>query len=460
MKDLTQGSITKHLLSLSVFIALSMAFQTLYYLVDLYFVGHLGSAAIAAVALAGNLMLVVLAITQALSVGTTTLVSHAVGQRDHARAGLVFNQAFVLSCAVGAAFGVVFFALRGVDCNLLSADPVTAGLGVAYLAWFVPAMTLQFLIVSMAAALRGSGVMLPTMVIQILSVLLNMALAPVLILGWGTGRPYGVAGAAMATFIAVIAGVVMFWGYFLKPGNYLKVTPSQWRPRWETLWGMLKIGIPSGGEFALMTVYMVLVYWIIRPFGAAAQAGFGIGGRIMQSMFLPVMAFAFAAAPIAGQNFGARNGARVRATFNAAIAMVSAVMLVMIVVSHLAPEAMVGLFSPDPAVIAFGAGFLRVISFNFLAVGVVFTCSAMFQGMGYTLQPLLCSALRIVIFALPAYLLSIRPGFDIHQVWYLSVATVALQAVLAFVLVRREMTRRLVFADLPATTAAPEPLAT
>src|SRR6185436_1782394 len=199
MKDLTQGSIARHLVSLSLFIALSMAFQTFYYLVDLYFVGRLGSAAIAAVALAGNLMLVVLAITQALSVGTTTLVSHAVGRKDHPRANLVFNQAFALSCAVGAAFGIAGFALRGVYCNLLSADPVTAGLGVEYLNWFVPAMTLQFLIVSMAAALRGSGVMLPAMVIQILSVLVNMALAPVLILGWGTGRPFGVAGAAMAT---------------------------------------------------------------------------------------------------------------------------------------------------------------------------------------------------------------------------------------------------------------------
>src|SRR5262245_60276094 len=164
MKDLTQGSIPKHLASLSIFIASSMAFQTLYYLVDLYFVGRLGSAAIAAVALAGNLMLVVLAITQALSVGTTTLVSHAVGMKDRARASLVFNQAFVLSCVVGAGFGIAAFATRGIYSAALSADPETARLGVEYLDWFVPAMTLQFLIVSMAASLRGSGVMLPTMV--------------------------------------------------------------------------------------------------------------------------------------------------------------------------------------------------------------------------------------------------------------------------------------------------------
>src|SRR6266571_7313645 len=101
MHDLTQGSINRHLLALSSFMAVSMLFQTLYYLADLYFVGRLGKDAIAAVGLAGNLMIVVLAITQTLGVGTTTLVSHAVGQKDHDRAGLVFNQAFVLSLVVG-----------------------------------------------------------------------------------------------------------------------------------------------------------------------------------------------------------------------------------------------------------------------------------------------------------------------------------------------------------------------
>ena len=81
---------------------------------------------------------------------------------------------------------------------------------------------------------------------------------------------------------------------------------------------MLVIGIPAGGEFVLLAVYVALIYWIIRPFGAAAQAGFGLGSRLMQSIFLPAMAVAFAAAPIAGQNYGARLAGRVRATFKSA----------------------------------------------------------------------------------------------------------------------------------------------
>src|SRR2546425_2594137 len=372
MKDLTQGSVTRHLLALSSFMAVSMLFQTLYYLADLYFVGRLGKEAIAAVGLAGNLMVVVLAITQTLGVGTTTLISHAVGQKDRERAVLVFNQAFALSQVVGLVVAGLGFGLRGQYCRWLGADGVTARLGVQYLNWFIPAMLLQFVIVAMGSALRGSGVVKPTVGIQILTVVLNIVLAPVLILGWGTGHPLGVAGAALATFVAVLAGTMMFWVYFLRPQNYLRLSFALWKPLRSVWWGMTRVGLPAGGEFALMSVYMVLVYWIIRNFGAAAQAGFGIGARGMQAMFLPIMAISFAAAPLAGQKFGARAARRGRGTFKAASLLVSALMILFTLLSHIAPEGMIHAFSAEAGVIAFGAEYLRVISFNFLAMGLIF----------------------------------------------------------------------------------------
>src|SRR5438067_9399306 len=102
MKDMTQGSVTRHLLEMSAFIAVSMLVQTLYLLADLYWVGYLGKEAIAAVGVAGNLMMIVLALTQALGVGTTTLISQAAGSKDQPRAQLVFNQSFTISILVGA----------------------------------------------------------------------------------------------------------------------------------------------------------------------------------------------------------------------------------------------------------------------------------------------------------------------------------------------------------------------
>jgi putative MATE family efflux protein len=312
MNDLTTGSLTRHLLQTTSYMLVTMVFQTLYVLVDLYWVGRLGTEAVAAVGISGNLLFIVLAATQMLSVGTTTLVAHAVGRRDHERANVVFNQAQVLSAVVGIVFLAVALAAKRTYAEALSADALTRELTDDYLAWFIPSQALTFLFVAMGAALRGTGNFRPGMIVQTATVLLNIILAPVLIFGWGTGRPMGVAGAAVATFLAILIGVLWMALYFMPSTAYLKFHRHEWRPRLELWAAMLKIGLPAGAEFAMMAVYLVLVYSVSRPFGAPAQAGFGIGLRIVQACFLPVVALGFAVSPVAGQNFGARQAGRVR----------------------------------------------------------------------------------------------------------------------------------------------------
>src|SRR5919199_5962096 len=117
MKDLTQGSVVRHLLEMAGFMAVSMLMQTLYLLADLYFVGRLGREAIAAVGVAGNLMMVVLALTQTLGVGTTTLIAQAAGRKDQPHAERAFNQSLGMSILIGLGLGVTCFALRDVYAN-------------------------------------------------------------------------------------------------------------------------------------------------------------------------------------------------------------------------------------------------------------------------------------------------------------------------------------------------------
>ena len=194
--------------------------------------------------------------------------------------------------------------------------------------------------------------------------------------GWVTGHPMGVAGTALATFISILIGVAAGIAYIEFGSSGLTFMPRDWPPQAETWGKMIKVGLPAGTEFALMTVYMVLIYAIIRPFGSAAQAGFGIGERVMQSGFMPVWAIAFAAAPLAGQNFGARIGPRVRETFYAAAKFTSAITLLLTVLCHISPAWMIHLFSRDPEVIRFGEEYLRIISWSFLASGLIFTSSS------------------------------------------------------------------------------------
>ena len=440
---MTRGPVAGHVIQLAGFIALTTLFQTLYFLADLYFVGRLGKEAVAGVSLSGNLAFVVLALTQSLGVGATALVSQALGRKQREQAELVFNQALALATLAGLGFGLAAFALRGAYCAWLAADAATAALGVQYLSCFVPALAMQFGLVAFGAALRGMGdVKLPT-AIQVATVLLNIALAPVLIFGWLGVPPLGVRGAALASLVAILVGCAAFVLYFRRAASPFRFRPADWKPRLRLWAELLRIGLPAGGEFALLSVYMVLVYSITRRFGASAQAGFGIGVRVMQSMFLPAVAIAFATAPVVGQNFGARLGSRVREAARAAGLMAAGVMLALTLVCHLAPDALVRVFNADPTVVRFGADYLRIVSWNFVASGLVFVSSSVFQGLGNTLPALSSSALRLLLFALPAYVLSQRPGFEMRHVWYLSVASVTLQLFANLWLLRREIRLRL-----------------
>ena len=445
MNDLTTGSLTRHLLQTTSYMLVTMLFQTLYVLVDLYWVGRLGTEAVAAVGISGNLLFLVLAATQMLGVGTTTLVAHAVGRRDQERANLIFNQAQVLSAVVGIVFLALAMAARRTYAEALGADALTRDLTGQYLLWFIPSQALSFLLVAMGAALRGTGNFRPGMIVQTATVIINIVLAPVLIFGWGTGQPMGVAGAAIATFVAILIGVAWMTLYFLPDSAYLRFHRHEWRPRLDLWSGMLKIGLPAGAEFAMMSVYLVLVYSVSRPFGASAQAGFGIGLRIVQACFLPVVALGFAVSPVAGQNFGARQAARVRETFRTAAGLAAASMLLLAIMVWVAADRMVQVFSADPAVIAVGEEYLHVIAWNFVGSGVIFVTSSMFQAMGNTIPSLITSAFRIVLIAIPILLLANAPGFTLLWIWYISVAGIFIQLAMNLLLLRREFRVRLAF---------------
>jgi putative MATE family efflux protein len=454
MQDLTKGPISRNVLQMTGFLLVTMLFQTLYFLVDLYFVGRLGKSAAAALNVSGNLTFVVLAASQTLGVGTTSLIAQATGRKDQAGVRLMFNQSQGLAVAVGALFLLVMTGVRDWYTSRSAADPTTARLASEYLSLYIPAMALQFPMAASLSALRGTGNFKPGTVIQSATVLLNIALAPVFIFGWGTGRPMGVRGAALATFIAVVVAVVAVAFYVARRERYLAFIVSEMKPR-LALWGrMLRIGLPAGAEFALMGVYMTAITYLIRPFGSAAQAGFGVGARVMQACFLPVVALAFAASPVAGQNFGARQGQRVRDTFSWAARMATIYMVVLTVLFHLVPAGLVRFFQNDPQVVAVGSEYLRLISWNFVGSGLVFVSSSMFQAMGNTIPPSLASLVRVVLLVIPAFALASLPGFQLRWIWYLSIPSVLAQVAFSLLLLRREFARRLVFAPDPVPAAS------
>jgi putative MATE family efflux protein len=446
VKDLTQGSITKHLIVMALPMAIGMIVQTVYIFVDLYFVAKLGNAAIAGVSAAGNFMMAIMALTQMLSVGSVALISHAVGAKDQPRANLIFNQSLVLAALCSAVALVGGFALASPYMHTLAKDPAVIAAGTTYLMWFVPGLALQFALVAMSSALRGTGLAGPTMVVQLVTVLANIILAPVLIAGVGTGHPLGVAGAGLASSLAVAVGVLILSAYFFKLEKYVSFHRDEWRPRLETWKQILNIGLPSGGEFGLMFIYTFVIYSVIQQFGSDAQAGFGIGVRVMQAVMLPALAISFAVAPVAGQNFGAKNAVRVRRTFWDAALIGAITMIVVAAFCFWDAPRLIGIFTTGPRAIEVGVGFLRMVCWNFVMSAIVFTCSGMFQALGNTWPSVYASGTRLVTFALPVIWMSVQPWFRIEHVWYLSVATVVVQMLAALWLLRGQLAKRLDFA--------------
>lgn len=443
MRDLTQGSITAHLLGMASFIGLSLIFQTLYFVVDLYFVSRLGNEAIAGVSAAGNVFFLALAASQLISIGVMATVAQAVGRKDEAEANLMSDQAISMSL-LGAVLMLVFgYAFGGIGVDMLTADAASAAEGRAYLYAFIPALAMMFPTQAMISSLRGAGVTMPTMILQTVTVLINAALAPVLIAGAGTGVPLGAAGAGWATTISAVICLIGIVLMFPRVQTYLRLHVDRLKPKFEAWKRIIFIGLPTSLEFLLMFVIFIVIYWVIRDFGAEAQAAFGIGGRIMQSIFLPAMAISFAAAPIAGQNFGAKRYDRVRETFKVTLFFGTAIMLTLSLLCHLTPELMVRPFTDDPEVVAMTVTYLQIVSWNFIFSGLVMAGGSLFQGMGDTRPSLIASATRTVTFVAPAIWLSYQPGMRIEYVWYLSVASVIFQSLLAMWLLNRTFKRKL-----------------
>ena len=194
-----------------------------------------------------------------------------------------------------------------------------------------------------------------------------------------------------------------------------------------------------------MFVYMATIYYALGDFGPSAQAGFSIGSRVLGLIQVPAMAIAFAAAPIIGQNFGAGNSGRVKQAIRHVLFAVTTVMAIATVLTQWRPELLLRGFTADEAVIADGALFLKMVSLNLVAQGLIFVCSSAFQGLGNTKPQLISSTLRLITYVIPTLWLSTQPGFRAEHIWYLSIVTTTMQALLSLWLLHRELGKRLAF---------------
>ena len=311
----------------------------------------------------------------------------------------------------------------------------------------------------MGSALRGTGIVKPAMAMQALTVLLNALLAPMLIAGWGTGiRDRRRGRGAREHDVDRRSACVLLGLYFMQAREVRVVSIATcWQPQLAVWKRMLDVGLPAGGEFALMFIYMGVIYWVISAFrrGGAGRIRHRLARSCSRSSCPRWRSRSRRGRSRARTS--ARAAARACARRSAKAVMLNTVVMVAVTVFlQWRPEVARRASSRTRATRPRSARrSCATISWTFIAQGVVFTCSGMFQGLGNTRPAMLSSAVRLAVFVPLAVWLSTQPGFHLEQLWLVSVMTVWIQAGVSYMLLRQQFKRRLT--DVPHSPLAGVP---
>lgn len=421
------GSVTAHLFKMSLFAGIGLAAQSLYVLIDLFFVAKLGDRAVAAVASAGSLTYFALAGSQVISVGTVALMAHARGARDDVATSRILSQTVLLALVAMAVWLAGGYALIGPLSRLLAPPGRSVQLTFDYLSALLPSLALLFPNAALGSVLRAEGAMGRLISIQTASVLLNAILAPVLIVGLGTGVAFGVWGAGLATTIASgCATLGIVWLMLASPDHRRSLLPGQLDVK--LLRRLLSIGIPSGLELMINFLATTFIYWSLKDLGPSAQGGYGIGARIIMSAAMPATAIAFGAVAVAGQNIGARSFERVRRIWIATQVGSLLITLPMILFIELYRHHIVASFTSDPRTASLATTYLAIMTLSLIPLAVSGASTSLLQAMGATRASMAISLSRAVVFCTIILLTVKLDLLSWGQAWVISVVSSALHA--------------------------------
>jgi putative MATE family efflux protein len=390
--DLTDGPVGRPLVHLAVPVVAAALLQTGYNLTDTFWVGRYGSPELAALTFSFPLVFLSLTLGGGVATAGSVLVAQYEGAGRGADVSFATGQALAYAAVGGVVVAAVAVPALPVLLPALGADPGVAPLAVAYLSLVFAGLPFLFLASAFTAALRGFGDVLTPLAVVAASVALNAVLDPVLVFGVGPVPELGLRGAALATLGARGLSAVVGVALLLSGGLSLRARPADLVPTRRFLGRVLRVGVPSSLEGLSIALSVTAMLVVVGRFPSTVVAGFGVGERVLSVMFLPAQGLAGALSTMVGQNLGARRpGRAVRAT---RLAVGSALVGLTAVGAGtvLAAAPLARVFTPDPAVVATAADFLRVTGLAFGVEGALRVHTAAFRGAGRTTLALAVTA--------------------------------------------------------------------
>jgi putative MATE family efflux protein len=406
----TEGSINRAIFLLSIPMILEMAMESLFAVVDIFFVSRLNSSdAVAAVGLTESVLAIIYSLAMGLSMGATAMIARRVGEKDFEGAAVAGVQALfiggtlaVLISAAGLFFYRDLLQLMGASQNVIDG-------GSGYTRWMLGGNVTIMLLFLINGIFRGAGDAAIAMRSLWLANILNMLLDPIFIFGLGSIPGYGVEGAAIATNIGRGVGVAYQFYHLFKGKSMIKITRANFKLDWPVIGRLIKVSAGGTGQFIIASASWIFLARIMSSFGSAAVAGYTIAIRVIVFTILPSWGMANAAATLVGQNLGAGKPERAeKSVWKAGFANMVFLMGIMIIFLFLSRPILL-LFTQDSVVLEHGVRCLQVVALGYIFYGYGMVVTQSFNGAGDTKTPIWLNLFGFWFFQIPlAYLLALQ----------------------------------------------------
>jgi putative MATE family efflux protein len=429
-QDFTKGSILRNLLVLSWPMIVSNSLNVLGPTVDMIWIGRLGASDIAAVGVAGLVVMLVNALIMGLFTGYRSMVARRIGAQDPAGAINVARQAFVIATIysiVLAAIGVVF---AGPILDLLGLQPDVVALGASYLRInFVGMAAVSFRTMT-DGTMQASGDTMTPMKISVIFRGLHLALCPFLVFGWGFFPELGIVGAAVTGVVSQSVGTAIGLWILVSGRSRLRLTFKGFRFDIPIILNIIKIGLPASVMSLQMQFGSLAVMRVVTQFGTLAVATHTLAQRWDMLLMMPLMGLGMSAGVLVGQNLGARQPQRAEKNGWVAMALSEGLMLLFSLVLFLGAKNAVRLFSSDPALDEIAATYLRIASAGYIVVAFSMVLQQCIAGAGDTIPPMIISIVNIWAIQIPlSYLFTSIDGVGFYGVRWAMVVSSTLGAI-------------------------------